>query len=101
MTGDGDTTARWALLMQNPPGPGAWHQFELMATVDGTRAQAWEQFGEFVRLYRPKHPRNPVRVRRYRVSDGWLVIGDGMSGGSFPYRFQVSELEWDSGPIAY
>ncbi|MEV2252020.1 hypothetical protein AB0I94_15780 [Streptomyces sp. NPDC050147] len=93
--------ARWALMMENPPGPGAWHLFELMATVDGTREEAVERFAEFVRLYRPKHPRHPVRMRRYRTADGWMVIGDGSSGGSFPYRFSISELEWDSGPISY
>ncbi|TGB08219.1 hypothetical protein [Streptomyces sp. MZ04] len=101
MTGDGRRTARWALLMENPPGPGAWHLFEQMATVEGTHEEAVERFGEFVRLYRPKHPRYPVRVRRFRTGNGWMVIGDGSSGGSFPYRFSIAELEWDSGPIAY
>jgi hypothetical protein len=99
-TGDG-RTARWALLLEKPAGVAAWEPYQTMATVDGTRAEAAERFGEFVRLYQPKHPRYPVRMRRYRTGDGWMLIGDGSSGSIFAYRFLFTELEWDSGPITY
>ncbi|MFH8489806.1 hypothetical protein [Streptomyces longisporoflavus] len=57
--------ARRALTAENPPGPP-------------------------LPLYRPEHPRCPVRMRRYRTAGGWTVIGDGSSGASFPYRFPLS-----------
>ncbi|MEU8977879.1 hypothetical protein [Streptomyces sp. NPDC048309] len=94
--------ARWALLLDKPPGEGPYRrQYELMATVDGTHEEAMARFGEFVRLYRPKHPMYPVRMRRYRTGDGWMLVGDGSSGGVFTYHFMLTELEWDSGQITY
>ncbi|MFG2358191.1 hypothetical protein [Streptomyces sp. NPDC048521] len=94
--------ARWALLLDRPPGEGPYRkQYELMATIDGEREEAEARFAELVRLYQPRHPMYPVRMRRYRTGDGWMLIGDGSSGGVFTYHFLFTELEWDSGPIAY
>ncbi|MFH8559339.1 hypothetical protein [Streptomyces sp. NPDC017988] len=45
-------------------------------------------------------PRYPRRARRYRTADGWLLIGDGSSGVSYPYRFLICELGWDLGPVS-
>jgi hypothetical protein len=99
-TGDG-RTARWVLLLMKPAGVFGREPYPTMATVDGTREEAVQRFGEFVRLYRPSHPSHPVRMRRFRTDDGWMVIGDGLSGSIFAYHFLITELEWDSGPISY
>lgn len=99
-TGDG-RTARWVLLLEKPAGVFAREPYQTMATVDGTRAEAEQRFGEFVRIYQPRHPTHPVRVRRFRTGDSWMVIADGLSGSIFVYRFFITELEWDSGPISY
>ncbi|MDJ0464725.1 hypothetical protein [Streptomyces sp. H27-C3] len=90
--------ARWGLLLDNPAWHGEYKPMELLATVDGTRESAEAQLRELVRLYRPSNPTKPKRTRIYRTVDGWALICDGALGQSFPYRFMVCELEWDSGP---
>jgi len=76
-------------------------KYPVPATVDGPHEQAVKRFAEFVRLYRPKRPMHPVRVRHYRTGDGRLVLAEGSSGRTYAYQFKLGEPEWDSGQIAY
>ncbi|MFJ2740161.1 hypothetical protein ACIO3O_10865 [Streptomyces sp. NPDC087440] len=100
-TGPGGPVARWALLVHKPVVNGRSEPvpLELLGTFDGTYQDALQHLRGLVLEYRPRLPLRAQRVRRYRTSDGWLLVGEGSFGQSYPYRFVVHELEWDSGPL--
>ncbi|MCT2590586.1 hypothetical protein LHJ74_11820 [Streptomyces sp. N2-109] len=88
--------ARWGLLVHKDLGGNVPGLVEVLDEVDGTREEAEERMRHHIRYYNPRHPTSPKRKRLYRTADGWLLVGDGAFGRSYPYHFRVCELEWDS-----
>lgn len=89
----------WSLIVEPVVHGNALEVVEVLDEVNGTREEAEARLREHVRRYTPRHPMNPRRTRVYRTDDGYLMLVDGSFNKTYPHRFRICQLEWDSGAM--
>ncbi|MEG3626355.1 hypothetical protein [Streptomyces poriticola] len=87
----------WALVVETTVGFRDRKHVEanVVAHVEGSRAEALTELERRARSYQPEHPWSPDRRRLLRTGDGFLLVVDGAMQ-SFATRFTAAELLHDS-----
>lgn len=87
---------QWSLIVEPVVHSKALEVVKVLEDFTGSRAEAVARLREHVRHYTPRHPLNPRRTRVYRTDDGFLMLVEGSFNKTYPHRFRVCLLEWDS-----
>ncbi|MEV5652199.1 hypothetical protein AB0L57_28465 [Nocardia sp. NPDC052254] len=85
-------STQWCVLIEEQVGGRERRQWELtgVEASGGGRAAAEQLADKLSRTYQPRNPLNPRGRTRYRTTDGWVVMVEGMMS-EFHFRLTLAE----------